>query len=68
MVKKELSYTSTPPMGRTALQSLSACTRVHFTFHLHSKGFQRATDLQNKYNLTGFLVPLGEAGPFFQVY
>ena len=53
-VKKEYSYTSTPPMGRTActepqclystaipllplwavrpVQSLSACTRVHFNF------------------------------------
>jgi len=31
-VKKEQSYTSTPPMARRPLQSLSACTRVHFTF------------------------------------
>ena len=31
VVMKEYNYTSTPPMGCTAVQSLSACTRVHFT-------------------------------------
>jgi hypothetical protein len=32
VVKKVKSYTSTPSMGRTAVQSHIACTRVHFTF------------------------------------
>ena len=32
VVKKEQSYTSTPTMGLRSVQSLSACTRVHFTF------------------------------------
>jgi len=58
-VSVQYSYTSTPPMGRTActepqclystaipllslwavlsVQSLSACTRVHFTFYLIAK-------------------------------
>jgi hypothetical protein len=32
VVKKQYSYTSTPPLGAVGLvQSLSACTRVHFT-------------------------------------
>jgi hypothetical protein len=34
LVKKGYCYPSTPPMGRMAVQSLSACTRVTFTFTL----------------------------------
>jgi len=32
VVKKEQSYTSTPPMDRRPVQALSACTTKHFTF------------------------------------
>ena len=32
-VPVQYSYTSTPPAGRTASTSLSACTRAHFTFY-----------------------------------
>ena len=33
VVLKGQSYTSTPPMGRTACTERRACTRVHFTFY-----------------------------------
>jgi hypothetical protein len=36
MVMKEESYTSTPPMGRRPVQSLSACTRVTFIFFYYN--------------------------------
>jgi len=32
VVKKEYSYTSTPPMGLRPVQSLSACTRVYLLY------------------------------------
>ena len=38
VVKKEYSYTYTPHMGRWPAQSLSACTRVYFTFFLLRTG------------------------------
>ena len=35
MVKKEYSYTSTPLWFISPVQSLSACTSVHFSFYLY---------------------------------
>jgi len=49
MVKKEYSYTSTLPMDRTALESLSACTSVHFTLTLPVVCHRLKLDGQTRY-------------------
>jgi len=36
VVKKEYSYTSTPPMGLRSVQSLSACKRVHLLYFIQT--------------------------------
>jgi hypothetical protein len=59
---KEESYTSTPCMGLRPVQSLSAYTRVHFTFTLQSPYCCVAEDRTSLYFETGrrrgLLLPL----------
>ena len=50
VVKKEYSYTSTPLWAVRPVLSLSACTRVHFTyFTFHMKSIVRLLDSNMKY-------------------